>query len=122
MDVNCAVHVLQNSSTQKWKNRHLKQCVMHTAELFKIRISRRNQNRIRKYFSLFIRGLDRFNHEKNGGRKYRDTLPLMQDLIRNRLLFVQRSDQKRTRARFAILKMLETFMDKILLSRGAWLV
>ena len=26
MDVNCAVHVLQISSTQKWKNRHLKQC------------------------------------------------------------------------------------------------
>ena len=26
MDVNCAVHVLQISSTQKWKNRILKQC------------------------------------------------------------------------------------------------
>ena len=26
MDVNCAVHVLQISSAQKWKNRHLKQC------------------------------------------------------------------------------------------------
>ena len=27
MDVNCAVHVLQISRTQKWKNRHLKQCI-----------------------------------------------------------------------------------------------
>ena len=26
MDVNFAVYVLQLSSTQKWKNRHLKQC------------------------------------------------------------------------------------------------
>ena len=28
MDVNCAVHLLEISSTQKWKNRHLKQCRM----------------------------------------------------------------------------------------------
>ena len=27
MEVNCAVHVMQISSTQKWKNRHLKQCM-----------------------------------------------------------------------------------------------
>ena len=27
MDVNCAAHVLLISSTQKWKNRHLKQCL-----------------------------------------------------------------------------------------------
>ena len=26
MDINCAVHPLGISSTQKWKNRHLKQC------------------------------------------------------------------------------------------------
>ena len=26
MDVNCALNVLQLSSTQKWKNQHLKQC------------------------------------------------------------------------------------------------
>ena len=26
MDVNCALHVLQISSTQNWKNQHLKQC------------------------------------------------------------------------------------------------
>ena len=29
MDVNCAVHLLEISSTQKWKNRHLKQCGDH---------------------------------------------------------------------------------------------
>ena len=26
MDVNCALYLLQLSSVQKWKNRHLKQC------------------------------------------------------------------------------------------------
>ena len=26
MDANCALYVLQLSSTQKWKNQHLKQC------------------------------------------------------------------------------------------------
>ena len=40
-------------------------------------ISRWNQNRIQKYFSLFIRGHSMgSNHEKNWGRKSRDTLPL----------------------------------------------
>ena len=39
------------------------------------RISRRNRNRIRKYLSQFIRGPDGVDHEKNGGRKSRDTLP-----------------------------------------------
>ena len=60
----------------------------HTAELdsvvwctprsfLKIWISRRNQNWIRKYFSLFIRGLDGFESwKKNWGQKSWDTLPL----------------------------------------------
>ena len=41
--------------------------MMHTAET-----TLWNQNRIQKYFSLFIRG----PNEKNGGQKSRDTLPL----------------------------------------------
>ena len=60
---------------------------MHTAELdsavwctpqsyLKIRISQWNWNRIRKYFSLYIRGLDGFESWKNGGRKSCDTLPV----------------------------------------------
>ena len=64
---------------------------MHTAEhdsaiwcnprslrlsFLKIRISRRNRNRIRKYISLFIRGLDGFESWKNVGWKSCDTLPL----------------------------------------------
>ena len=28
MDVNCALYLLQLSSAQKWKNRHLKQCTV----------------------------------------------------------------------------------------------
>ena len=61
---------------------------MHTAEsnsegwcrctpqsFLKIWISRRNRNRIRKYFSLFIRGPDGFESwKKTGGWKSRDTL------------------------------------------------
>ena len=39
-------------------------------------ISRRNRNRIRKYLSLIIRGLDGFESSKNGGKKSRDTHPL----------------------------------------------
>ena len=39
-------------------------------------ISGRNRNWIRKYLSLFIRGPDKFESWKNGGRKSRDTLPL----------------------------------------------
>ena len=39
-------------------------------------ISRRNRNRIIKYFSLFIRGLYGFKSLKNGGKKSCDTLPL----------------------------------------------
>ena len=63
--------------------------MMHTAEsdsrvgctpwrfFFNLNISQRNRNRIRKYFSLFIRGPDRFESwKKTGGRKSRDTLPL----------------------------------------------
>ena len=41
----------------------------------KIRISRRNRNRIRKYFTLFIMGS---NHGKNRGGKSRDTLHCLQ--------------------------------------------
>ena len=41
-------------------------------------ISRRNRNRIWKYFSLFIWGPDGFESWKNGGRKSHDTLPLKQ--------------------------------------------
>ena len=54
--------------------------VVSTAEIKKLcdRISRRNQNRIRKYFSLFIRGPYGFESwTKNGCQKSRDTLPLM---------------------------------------------
>ena len=41
-------------------------------------ISRRNRNRIRIYFSLFIRGPDGFKswRKKTGGWKYCETLPL----------------------------------------------
>ena len=60
--------------------------MMHTAELdsavgcsprsfLKIRISRRNK-KIRKYFSLYIGTQMSSNHEKNKGKKSRDTLPL----------------------------------------------
>ena len=44
-------------------------------ELFD-QISQQNRNRIRKYFSLFIRGTDRFESWKNGAQKSRDTLLL----------------------------------------------
>ena len=60
---------------------------MHTAEsdsavwcttriFLQIRISRRNHNRIRKYFTLCIRCPEGFESWKNGGRKSRDTFPL----------------------------------------------
>ena len=39
-------------------------------------ISRRNQNQIRKYLSLFIRDPNGVESWKNGGRKSHDTLPL----------------------------------------------
>ena len=42
----------------------------------KLWISQQNCNRIRKYFSLFIMGLDGFESWKNGGQKSRDLLPL----------------------------------------------
>ena len=42
----------------------------------RIRIYQRNRNRIRKYFSMFIRGLDGFKSWKNGAQKSRNTLPL----------------------------------------------
>ena len=55
-------------------------CASHRGvEFFELcdRISRRNQNWIRKYFSLFIRGPDGFESwKKTGGRKSCDTLPL----------------------------------------------
>ena len=43
------------------------------------RISRRNQNRIRKYFRLFIRGLDGFELWKKCRSKSRETLTLKRD-------------------------------------------
>ena len=49
----------------------------HTARSFlKIWISRRNWKWIRKYFSLFIRGLDGLESGKNRDRKSCNTLPL----------------------------------------------
>ena len=53
-------------------------CHAHCSRIFEICdwISLRNQNYIRTYFSLFIRGPDRFKSWQNGGRKSRDTLPL----------------------------------------------
>ena len=63
--------------------------MMHTAEsdsavgctprsFFKIRISRRNRNRIRKYFSLFIRGLDGFESWKKWRSKISWRTPFKQ--------------------------------------------
>ena len=49
------------------------QCNAHCGDFFKW-IARPNRNQIRKYFSLFIRGLRWVWIKKNGGRKYRDTL------------------------------------------------
>ena len=44
------------------------------------RISRRNRNRIQKYFRLFIRGPNGVESWKKGDRKSRDTLPLSTDV------------------------------------------
>ena len=46
------------------------------------RISQRNRNRIRKYFSLFTRAQMSSNHEKTGGRKSRDTQTSVTDLFK----------------------------------------
>ena len=54
-------------------------CTMRS--FFKIWISRRNRNRIWKYFSLFIRAQMGLNHEKTGGQKSRDTLPFRSNTL-----------------------------------------
>ena len=67
-ELDYAVRCALRSLTQWWD--------AHREAFSKIRISPRN----RKYFSLFITQLSGAlmgsNHEKNGGRKSRDTLPL----------------------------------------------
>ena len=60
---------------------------MHTAELFKnSNISAKSKNRIRKYFSPFIRGLDGFESWKSGCQKSCDTLPLSSFIIQQRAI------------------------------------
>ena len=90
LTLRCDVH--RGSLTPRW-HAHCGvwlRCMMHTVEsdsavgctpqrFLKIRISQHIGNRIQKYFSLFIMGLDGFElriMKKNGGRKSRDTLPL----------------------------------------------
>ena len=69
---------------RSWTEDILKECrkiwlrsVMHTyrVRIFKLNlIYWQDRNRIRKYFSLFIRAWMGLNHEKNWVRKSRDTL------------------------------------------------
>ena len=70
MDVNCALYLLQLSSAQKWKNRHLQQCTLLRKHCD--RKSRQNRNLIWKPFSLLIRGPNGFKSWK----KSQDTLPV----------------------------------------------
>ena len=56
MDVNCAVHVLQISSTQKWKNRHLKQCRILNPNL----LQKSHQHRKNEMYKKELYALDLF--------------------------------------------------------------